>query len=32
MRVKTFTIENHDERPIIHPVTVEIGTFMFNPS
>jgi Tfp pilus assembly protein PilO len=32
MRVKSFTIENHDERPSIHPVTVEIATFMFNPS
>jgi Tfp pilus assembly protein PilO len=30
MRVKTFTIENDDTRPSLHPATVEIGTFMFN--
>jgi Tfp pilus assembly protein PilO len=29
MRVKTFTIENQDSRPSVHPVTLEIGTFMF---
>ena len=30
MRVKTFTIKNNDKRPSIHPVTVNISTFMFN--
>ena len=30
MRVKTFTVENDDTRPSVHPITVEIGTFMFN--
>lgn len=29
MRVKTFTIENQDNRPSIHPVTIEVATFMF---
>lgn len=29
MRVKTFTIENQDNRPSIHPVTLELATFMF---
>jgi Tfp pilus assembly protein PilO len=29
MRVKTFTIENQDNRPSIHPVTIELATFMF---
>lgn len=32
MRVKSFVVENQDERPSIHPVTVDIATFMFNPS
>jgi Tfp pilus assembly protein PilO len=27
MRVKTFTIENDDNRPSIHPMTVELATF-----
>ena len=30
MRVKTFTIDNDDLRPSLHPIEVEIGTFMFN--
>lgn len=30
MRVKTFTVENNDARPSVHPITVEIATFMFN--
>jgi Tfp pilus assembly protein PilO len=30
MRVKTFTIENDDNRPSIHPVSVQVATFMFN--
>lgn len=30
MRVQTFTIENDDQRPSFHPVTVGIATFMFN--
>lgn len=30
MRVKTFTVENDDKRPSIHPITVELATFMFN--
>lgn len=29
MRVNSFTIENNTSRPSIHPVTVEISTFMF---
>ena len=29
MRVKSFTVENQKERPSIHPLSVEIGTFMF---
>lgn len=29
MRVKSFTIDNSDKRPSIHPVTVDIATFMF---
>ncbi len=29
MRVKTFTIENQDNRPSIHPVTIDVATFMF---
>lgn len=30
MRVKTFIMENQDSRPSIHPVVVNIATFMFN--
>ena len=30
MRVKKFIIENNDKRPSVHPVTVELATFMFN--
>ncbi|MGI8907819.1 MAG: type 4a pilus biogenesis protein PilO [Candidatus Sumerlaeaceae bacterium] len=30
MRVKKFTVENDDRRPSIHPITVELATFMFN--
>lgn len=30
MRVKTFTIENDDNRPSVHPLTVNIATFKFN--
>jgi Tfp pilus assembly protein PilO len=30
MRVKSFSIGNNENRPSIHPVTVNIGTFMFN--
>ena len=30
MRVKTFTIDNDDARPSVHPTKVDIGTFMFN--
>ncbi|MCX7964678.1 MAG: type 4a pilus biogenesis protein PilO [Candidatus Sumerlaea chitinivorans] len=29
MRVRTFTIENRDDRPSVHPVTIELATFMF---
>ncbi|MBX7244205.1 MAG: type 4a pilus biogenesis protein PilO [Candidatus Sumerlaeaceae bacterium] len=29
MRVKTFTVENQDTRPSLHPISVEIGTFTF---
>jgi Tfp pilus assembly protein PilO len=29
MRIKTFTIENQDDRPSIHPVEIELATFMF---
>ena len=31
MRVKTLTVENQDDRPSIHNISVRIGTFMFNP-
>jgi Tfp pilus assembly protein PilO len=30
MRVKTFIVENDDSRPSIHPVNVQVATFMFN--
>lgn len=30
MRVKTFTIENNNDRPSVHPISVGIATFMFN--
>lgn len=30
MRVKSFTVENQDQRPSVHPVTVRVATFMFN--
>jgi Tfp pilus assembly protein PilO len=30
MRVKTFVIENDDRRPSVHPINVELATFMFN--
>jgi len=30
MRVKSFSIGNNENRPSIHPVTVNIATFMFN--
>jgi Tfp pilus assembly protein PilO len=30
MRVKTFKIENRDTRPSIHPINVQLATFMFN--
>lgn len=30
MRVKTFTLENDDNRPSVHPLTVNIATFKFN--
>jgi Tfp pilus assembly protein PilO len=29
MRVKSFSIDNSDKRPSIHPITVDIATFMF---
>lgn len=29
MRIKNFTVENDDERPSIHPLTVELATFKF---
>lgn len=29
MRVKTFTVENDDTRPSIHPLTIELATFKF---
>jgi len=29
MRIRTFTVENDDSRPSIHPVTIELATFMF---
>lgn len=29
MRVKSFTVENNLERPSVHPVKMEIATFMF---
>jgi Tfp pilus assembly protein PilO len=30
MRLRNFTAENNLERPSIHPVQMEISTFMFN--
>lgn len=30
MRVRSFTIKNQEGRPSIHPVTVDIASFMFN--
>jgi Tfp pilus assembly protein PilO len=30
MRVKKFVVENDDNRPSIHPVSVQVATFMFN--
>lgn len=30
MRIKRFTIENDDRRPSVHPINVELATFMFN--
>jgi Tfp pilus assembly protein PilO len=30
MRVKTFVIENDDNRPSVHPLQVELATFKFN--
>jgi Tfp pilus assembly protein PilO len=30
MRIKRFTVENDDRRPSIHPIIVELATFMFN--
>ena len=30
MRVNSFDIKNNQQRPSIHPVTVNISTFMFN--
>jgi Tfp pilus assembly protein PilO len=30
MRVKSFSVSNNEDRPSIHPVTVNIATFMFN--
>jgi len=30
MRVKSFSISDNENRPSIHPVTVNIATFMFN--
>jgi Tfp pilus assembly protein PilO len=30
MRVKGFKVENNLERPSIHPISMEIATFMFN--
>lgn len=30
MRVKSFTISNQNDRPSIHPITVDIASFMFN--
>lgn len=30
MRVNSFTIKNNDNRPSIHPISVNISTFMFN--
>lgn len=29
MRVKTFTIQNQDDRPSIHPITIDVATFTF---
>jgi Tfp pilus assembly protein PilO len=31
MRVNSFTIKNNNDRPSIHPISVNISTFMFNP-
>jgi len=30
MRVGSFSIQNNDKRPSIHPINVRISTFMFN--
>lgn len=30
MRIKTFVLENDDNRPSIHPLKVELATFKFN--
>ena len=30
MRVKSFTVENNLTRPSIHPIKLDIATFMFN--
>ncbi len=30
MRVSSFTINNDQKRPSIHPITVSVSTFMFN--
>lgn len=30
MRVKTFVIENDDNRPSVHPIKVQLATFKFN--
>lgn len=30
MRINSFTIKNNDNRPSIHPISVNISTFMFN--
>ncbi|MBN1899719.1 type 4a pilus biogenesis protein PilO [Candidatus Sumerlaeota bacterium] len=30
MRVNSFNIKNNDNRPSIHPISVNISTFMFN--
>lgn len=29
MRIKTFTIQNKDDRPSIHPIEVDVATFTF---
>lgn len=31
MRVNSFRVSNNDKRPSIHPVSLRISTFMFNP-